>query len=578
MVVGGGIVTTGSLLLSGGAGGVAVGAAVVSGSGTDAAAVSAAVVVVGAEARVASVRGVAPAVGGGGAAGGWAAPACVPPTWMVVSVGPSATAFGGTRSPSAPVNAAIPMLIPVAAATPASRPTSRCGRVGRREAPGTNLLVGSSSVGVRACGGSHRRGATTMVCVPRCVPLVTGTTMKVLSQSLGSGRMERRDFLKLAGVAAVAVRFPSLAGGAASGGGAGGPYGELLPADANGIMLPEGFTSIEVARSSEVVGSSGYVWHRFPDGGATFPVKGDGWIYTSNCEVPNPGEGGAGALRFDRGGEMVDAYPILEGTQTNCAGGPTPWATWLSCEEHAGGQVWECDPTGRKPAVVQPALGVFKHEAAAVDPKREHVYLTEDEPDGRLYRFTPEQYPKLDAGTLEVAAVDDDDEVTWHELSDPSATGTPTRQQVPESAAFNGGEGIWYEAGVVYFATKGDQKVWAYDAKRARLTTLHDPAESPGSPISSVDNLVMTPGGDLLVAEDQTADQELVLITPEAAVVPLLRMDASHEGSELCGPAFSPDGRQLYFSSERGGGGPGVTYAVTGPFEQAKKKGKKKRG
>jgi secreted PhoX family phosphatase len=389
--------------------------------------------------------------------------------------------------------------------------------------------------------------------------------------------VERREFLQLAAVAAVAVRFPQLVGGGGSGGGAG-PYGALLPADANGIMLPEGFTAVEVARSNQAVGSSGYVWHRFPDGGATFPVKGGGWIYTSNSEVPNAGEGGAGALRFDRGGEVLDAYPILEGTQTNCAGGPTPWGAWLSCEEHAGGQVWECDPTGREAAVVQPALGVFQHEAAAVDPKREQIYLTEDAPDGRLYRFTPEQYPKLDAGALEVAAVDADGEVTWHELSDPGAAATPTRQQVPESTAFNGGEGIWYQAGTVYFTTKGDKKVWAYDAKRATLTTVHDPATSPDSPITAVDNIVMTPGGDLLVAEDQTADQELVLITPDGTVVPLLRMDASHEGSELCGPAFSPDGRHLYFSSERGAGGPGVTYAVTGPFEQAKKKKKGRSG
>jgi len=152
---------------------------------------------------------------------------------------------------------------------------------------------------------------------------------------------------------------------------------------------------------------------------------------------------------------------------------------------------------------------------------------------------------------------------------------TPTRHQV-DAARFDGGEGCWYDRSHVYFTTKGDKKVWAYDAKRATLTTVHDPGTSPDSPITAVDNIVMTPGGDLLVAEDQTADQELVLITPDGAVVPLLRMDLSHEGSELCGPAFSPDGRHLYFSSERGAGGPGVTYAVTGPFEQAKKKGKRR--
>ncbi|HUF84192.1 MAG TPA: hypothetical protein VMQ81_06320, partial [Acidimicrobiia bacterium] len=69
--------------------------------------------------------------------------------------------------------------------------------------------------------------------------------------------------------------------------------------------------------------------------------------------------------------------------------------------------------------------------------------------------------------------------------------------------------------------------------------------------------------------------QELVLITPDGAVVPFLRMDAQHEGSELAGQAFSPDGKFMYFSSQRGGGGPGITYAVTGPFVEKKKDEKK---
>jgi hypothetical protein len=385
--------------------------------------------------------------------------------------------------------------------------------------------------------------------------------------------VDRREFLTLGAIGAIGATSARLGGGGAPGGSEG-PYGPLLPPDANGLLLPDGFTSRELARSTHPVPGLEHIWHTFPDGGATFRAGKngrDGWIYVSNSEFPTPGQGGVGALRFDRAGAVVDAYPILTGTQTNCAGGPTPWGTWLSCEEHDTGQVWECDPTGEAPGEVRPALGVFKHEAVAVDPRRERLYLTEDEEDGRLYRFTPARYPNLDAGTLEVASVDDRDAVSWLEVPDPSAASTPTREQVPESTAFDGGEGIWYRAGIVYFATKGDRRVWSYDVRRSRLTTLHDAAETPGTPVSSVDNLALMPNGDVLVAEDQESEAELVLITPEGAASPLLRVDSSHDGSELCGPAFSPDGTRLYFSSERGAGGPGVTYEVTGPFERARR-------
>jgi len=383
--------------------------------------------------------------------------------------------------------------------------------------------------------------------------------------------VNRRDFLRLGvgggAATALAPALPALAAGD------GGDYGPLLPPDANGLMLPEEFTAREIARAGEPVGASAYPWHRFPDGGATFEAKGRGWIYVSNSEAGRP-DAGASASTFDRKGELLDAYRILGGTQLNCAGGPTPWGTWLSCEEHPTGQVWECDPTGAEAAVARPALGVFSHEAVAVDPKRRQLYLTEDQPNGRFYRFTPTEYPDLAAGELEVATVDGK-RVTWLAVPDPAAEAVPIREQVPESTEFNGGEGVWYHAGVVYFTTKGDRKIWSYDARAETLETLYDAAADDGSPVSSVDNLTMTPTGELLVAEDQPEEQELLLVTLDGQVTPLLRL-TGQSGSELAGPAFAPNGKHLYLSSQRGGDG-GITYVVTGPFEKAKKKKKGKK-
>ncbi len=382
--------------------------------------------------------------------------------------------------------------------------------------------------------------------------------------------MDRRTLLR-AGVAGGAAAFSgSLWAGAALADPAQpgeSPYGPLQSADTLGIQLPVGFTSRMVARSRQAVTGTTYTWHDAPDGGACF-AAGAGWIYVSNSEI-TPG-GGASAIRFDADGSVASAYQILSGARQNCAGGATPWETWLSCEEVSRGYVYETDPTGGANALRRDAMGRFKHEAAACDPTRQVIYLTEDERDGCLYRFRPMTWGDLSAGTLEVLVAGNatSGPVSWAGVPDPDGWPRYTRYQVSGTKRFNGGEGCWYADGTCWFTTKGDNRVWAYDAVNERIDLAYDDSLVSGpAPLTGVDNITGSAGGDLYVAEDG-GNMEINIITPDEVVAPFLRITGQSR-SEICGPAFSPDGTRFYFSSQRGASGwssGGITYEVRGPF------------
>lgn len=337
------------------------------------------------------------------------------------------------------------------------------------------------------------------------------------------------------------------------------------------LLLPRGFSARIIARSGEVVVPGGmFTWHPAPDGGAVFPDVDGGWIYVSNSEMSD-GRGGVGAIRFHFTGEIIDAYSILDNTNRNCAGGPTPWNTWLSCEEIPEGHVWECDPYGINAPRELPALGTFNHEAVAVDPAFFQLYMTEDMPDGCFYRFTPASVvggvPDLDNGVLEVARLDVNNRVSWHRVNDPSGATTPTRYQYENSTTFSGGEGAWYSDRIVYFTTKYDNRVWAYDIDNEIMTVIYDDDDYAEPSLTGVDNVTVSQAGTIYVAEDG-GNMEIVAITPEQKIYPVMRL-IGHEKSEVTGPAFDMTGTRLYFSSQRGEGGTshdGITYEITGPF------------
>jgi uncharacterized repeat protein (TIGR03803 family) len=294
---------------------------------------------------------------------------------------------------------------------------------------------------------------------------------------------------------------------------------------------------IRLVRNHEISGLLGVP----PLGGITYDIAAGGGTTTLELDASS--------------GRVLRAWPSLAGTVRNCAGGPTPWNSWLSCEEtlddpssvsrlrRKHGYVFEVPAEGTATGQPLTALGRMKHEAVAVDPESGFVYETEDEGEAGFYRFQPttradlalggelymlgvESRPGYDTRTGQTPLVELP--VVWVRVPNPDPADAAERGVFRQGlqgggAIFSRLEGIWYGDGLFYFTSTtggnvGLGQVWRYNPDSERLVLLY---ESPGrDELKNPDNIAVSPQGSLLLCEDSDAPTRVQGLTAAGEIFP----------------------------------------------------------
>ncbi len=464
----------------------------------------------------------------------------------------------------------------------------------------------------------------------------------------------RRDFVKLVGSTAMLAPLAALYSRSASAAPSFGPgFGmlkDVLPSNTNDIVgynldgsvafdyrgkalvsLPPEFRYSVVSWTGQTM-SDGTRVPGDHDGMAAFRGKDGTTVLVRNHELSNRESkqgsnagvvvaddlkydtwcnGGTTTLIMDDEGRLIRDFASLGGTNNNCAGGLTPWGTWLTCEESTNmpsgtttgyqqrhGYVFEVPADATGPVKAEPivAMGRFNHEATANDPETGYVYQTEDRGDSCFYRYMPNVPGKLiEGGRLQALKLSGPSYVTvdplngsvdtktgfldklnvplvceWVDIDnvDPDTDSVRFEAHSKGAAKFSRGEGMWYGDNNIYFVCSnggniGRGQVFAYNTVAETLTLIVESIDR--SVIDAPDNITVGPDGRLYIYEDGSGGNNIVGVNSKGELYRVAENKIN--GSEFAGGCFSHNGRFMFVNMQS----PGLTLVIEGPWRKGQR-------